>query len=181
MDEYYRQLVEKGDVKTLIESSKHGLQADSEEVAEQAQEALVAIGGPAIRPLSEALSAFAFDARVAIAQQKGLEEEWDNGEPAAHWAVDRQIRQLLNNGTPNPCMRPAITLARIGQEAAQPLLECAEHGRDWLAREAAIKVLGHVADKRAIPVLKASIRLLRRDRVSMAARRAIRAIKGREG
>jgi HEAT repeat protein len=182
LDEFYRGFVARQDVTALIESSQYGLRASGSEVG-QAQEALAAIGRAAVRPLIEALDHFAIEARMAVAQQMlaprmGGDLEFMRN-PIGALKIDQEIQRRLKQGAPHPCMPPASTLALIGEECVQPLIEYLEEERDWLSREVAVGVLGRVGDRRAIPILKKLVRFLGRDRVSEAARRAIRAIESR--
>lgn len=188
----YASYITHEDVEYLVGNSWIGLRADVMYFVYGAALALAHIGAKAIPLVIQALDDFALEAREATLQQLfDTETEWMPPpfgmsasmdllqRPIVMVRVDREIQRQLDSGVPHPCLPPAIALTIIGSECMAPLIAYLQGDKDWLAREAAIGVLGRIADEQAIPCLKGLIRFLSLDRVSRASRKAIKSIKSR--
>lgn len=93
--------------------------------------------------------------------------------------VEVEIQRRLSADAPHPCFPPALALARIGKPSLLRLVQYLQLEKDWLGREAAIWALGELGNAGVIPTLRGVIRFLGRDRVSKAARVAVRKIRGK--
>lgn len=179
--DFYDSLVAKREFTGLINSSQYGLRADDDEHILLAVNACVDIGDEAIPHLIEALDSFAIDARMAVAQQfwagTGVDYFDMLLDSMGAFRVDREIRRRLRQGAPHPCQPPALALVRIGLASVQPLIDYLTFEKDWISREAAVWALGELRAREALPCIRGIAKFLRFDRLSRAARDAMRKIK----
>lgn len=121
-------------------------------------EELVSRGESAVDTLTSALSIYAKEMRQSTAAELGIsrtiqtEDEWKT--------IDHEIRLRLRGESefgqgiwPNLCHGPALALLYIGKQTVEPLIKACKE-KDWLVKLEAIRCLGLIKDKKALPVLR---------------------------
>jgi hypothetical protein len=172
-------LIRSGDAYWLIHAREYGVCADDPMVAMRAVDAIRRIGNSAIPELVRALDEWAVGWRLAIRRDYGGSiGRGKRGADLDDMLIEKHIQHELATGTRNPCAPLLSALVAIGMPCVAPLIEYLDEG-DWLGKLIAVEALGQVAGPDAIPVLKRQTRFLGLDRLSVAARSAIRCIEKR--